>query len=157
MHLKNRKEMVPRIKEPSAPIYIQCRFLLIIRVPRSAITIYQNWPINWHCMTIKMFCLDKQNVFPTSDILLLLSLGRAIRASAIYFIASWRIRTSDAWLSGIGIDSGMIQLLTGIGIGIKHLDSRVSLELESETGFQSKPRIEIEIKTLLESSITDCW
>ncbi len=61
--------------------------------------------------------------------------------------------------SGIGIDSGIITLLTGIGIGIKHLENswnrnqafKVSLESESELGFQSKPGIGIGIKTLPES------
>ncbi len=39
--------------------------------------------------------------------------------------------------SGIGIDSGMIPLLTGIGIGIKHLEN---------SGFQGKPGIGIGIR-----------
>ncbi len=57
--------------------------------------------------------------------------------------------------SGIRIDSGMIPLLTGIGIGIKRLENswnrnrnqafRVDLESESESDFQCRPGIGIRI------------
>ena len=53
----------------------------------------------------------------------------------------------------------MIPLLTGIGIGIRHLQMcpgiGVSLESELESGFQSKPGIGIGIKTVPELCITD--